>query len=502
MTTPDAAPPPNQNALDRSALRGVAWSSAAKWTSQLFSWGTTIVVARILDPSDYGLLTMAAAFVGIVSTLSEFGIGTTVLTMRELGSEQLDQLNGLALLLGLAGSALAVLAAYPLGEFFRAPALPPVIALVGCTFVLTSVQTVPAALLRREMRFRSLAMIDLARGFLMPLVNVVGALLGLRYWALALGALAGAAVGSGLTLAYRRQAFAWPRLAALRPIMRFSRDLLGSRLAWIVYLNGDFAVAGRMLGQAAAGVYTLAWTLAANPLDKLTLILSDVAPSLFSAVQHDRVALRRYFLNLSELICLATFPASVGLALVSSDLVAVVLGPKWAGAGAPLALLALYAGVRSVTPLYGTLFVATRETRFAMWTSIVTAGLLLAGFVIGSHWGGVGIAAAWLVIDPSLSAYSFGRVRRVLHLTTRDYLGALRLGLDGTGLMGAGLLLFRWLVAAPWDPAARLLASILLGAAIFALTTWLLHGTRLKDIVAWLQRARRGEPESTLPQPE
>ena len=117
------------------------------------------------------------------------------------------------------------------------------------------------------------------------------------------------------------------------------------------------------------------------------MLLSDVTPSLFSAVQNDRPALRRYFLNLSEILCLATFPASVGIALVGHDLVAVVLGSKWLDAATPLALLALYAGARSVTSLYGHLYIAARETQFMMWTSIAGAVLLLTGFIVGSNWG-------------------------------------------------------------------------------------------------------------------
>jgi PST family polysaccharide transporter len=494
MTTPQAVSVAEKDSLDRSALRGVAWSSAAKWTTQLFSWAATILVARILDPTDYGLLSMASAFMGIVSTLSEFGIGTTVLTMREIESDRLHQLNGFSIMLGLAGTLITVLAAYPLGLFFRAPQLPLVLCAVGLTFTINSLQTVPGAILRREMRFRELAMIDLVRGFAMPLTTFLFALLGFRYWALALGGLVGAGISSWLALWYRRQPAAWPRSATIRPILHFSRDLLVGRVAWVVYQNGDFAVAGRMLGTAAAGVYNLAWTLATNPLDKITLILSDVAPSLFSAVQHDRAALRRYFLNLSELLCLATFPASVGLALVSRDLVHVVLGPKWDSASLTLSLLAIYAGARSVTLLFGILFTAARETRFAMWTSLATAILLLTGFIIGSHWGGAGIAAAWMVVHPSMSVISFQRVKKVLDLTGGNYFRTLRLGLDGTMLMVAALVSFQYAVAADWSPALRLTTSIVLGGLVFGGGTWLLHRERLKHIINWLKRARSGAP--------
>ena len=499
MASPADSPPRDDQSLDQSALSGVAWASAAKLSTQVLAWASTIIVARILNPSDFGLMTMATVFLGVVMMLSEFGVGSAVVTLRELAPEKLYQLNSISLLLGLGGTLVTVLMAYPLGLFFRAPELPPVLMVVGLTILISSFQIVPAAMLRRELRFRTLALIDIGRGLLMPTVTLIGALLGLRYWALALGTVAGAVATMVFTLYCRRIAFARPRLTGLREVLHFSRDVLVSRLAYIIYQDGDFAVAGRRLGQAAVGDYSLAWTLATSPIEKLTLVLSDVTPGLFSAVQNDRPALRRYFLNLSEILCIATFPAAVGLALVSIDLVAVVLGPKWVGAGPPLALLALYAGARSVTGLFGHLFIATRETRFMMWISITGAVCLLTGFIVGSNWGTAGIAAAWLLIHPSISVCAFTRVRRVLDLSGIQYLKALRLGLDGSAAMALAVLAFQTFLASTWSPGLRLIASMLVGAAVFGLTSWLLHRARLREILDWLTRVRRGGTPAAEP---
>ena len=483
---------PERHSLDRSMFTGVAWVSAAKWSAQLVGWASTILVARILTPADYGLLTMASVFFGIVFILSEFGVGTAVITLRELPDSELSQLNAFSLLLGLGGTLLAAAMAYPLGLFFRASELPPVVVVLGLSFLISSFQTVPLALMRRELRFRRLALIDVIRGLVVPAVTLVGALAGLRYWALALGSVVGALITTGLALSLRPLPFSWPHLKGLKPALSFSRDILVGRLAWIIFQDGDFAVAGRRLGQAAVGDYSLAWTLATSPIEKVTMVLSDVTPSLFSAVQHDRPALKRYFLNISEVLCLATFPASVGMALVSHDLVSVVLGPKWVGATLPLAILALYAGARSVTILYSHLFNATRETRFGMWIAVVGAVVLLGGFIAGSHWGPAGIAAAWLLLHPLLSAVSLRRVQRILQMRWAEYFQALRLGLDGTVVMALVLFGFQSFVAESWPGGLRLGTSVVVGATAYILATWLLHRARLVHILAWLRRVRGG----------
>ena len=95
--------PVEAQALDRSLVRGVAWTAAAKWASQGLAWVSWLIVARLLTPEDYGLVGMAAIYLGLIALLSEFGLGTAVLAVRELSVGQIGQLNGLAVLLGLAG---------------------------------------------------------------------------------------------------------------------------------------------------------------------------------------------------------------------------------------------------------------------------------------------------------------------------------------------------------------------------------------------------------------
>src|SRR3989440_12260898 len=113
--------PVEARALDRSLVRGVAWTARAKWASQALSWISWLIVARLLSPEDYGLVGMAAIYLGLITLLSEFGLGTAVLAVRELSVGQLGQLNGLAVLLGLAGLLTSCAVAIPLGRFFHAP---------------------------------------------------------------------------------------------------------------------------------------------------------------------------------------------------------------------------------------------------------------------------------------------------------------------------------------------------------------------------------------------
>src|SRR2546429_9524381 len=131
---------------------------------------------------------MAAVYLGLVTLLAEFGLGTAVLAVRELSREQLSQLNGLAVLVGCVSLLASVVAAFPLGHFFRAPQLPLVVVAMSATFVITSFKTVPFALLQRDFRFKQLALIDLGQAVVLAISMVGLAVAGLRYWTLVCGA--------------------------------------------------------------------------------------------------------------------------------------------------------------------------------------------------------------------------------------------------------------------------------------------------------------------------
>jgi PST family polysaccharide transporter len=218
--------------------------------------------------------------------------------------------------------------------FFGTPELRSVVVVMSIPIVFGALRTVPTSLLERDLRFKLLAGIETIQVCFQAFVVVALALAGFGYWALILGSVVGAVVSTALILTYRPSGFAWPRPASIRSALVFSNRVLVSRVAWYVQSNADFLVAGRVLGQAALGVYTLAWTIASAPVDKITALVTRVAfPSLRASGR--RGALRRYLLNLTEGLAVLTFAAGAGLALVADDLVHVVLGSKWEAAIAP-----------------------------------------------------------------------------------------------------------------------------------------------------------------------
>jgi PST family polysaccharide transporter len=477
--------------LDKALASGVAWTAGVKWISQILTWGMTLLVAHLLQPSDYGLIGMATIYLYFVQQFSEFALGTAVVTMQELSDDQISQLNSVSLLTGLAGFAISAALAVPVSRFYHAPQLRLVILVMSTAFLISAFSIVPNALLRKEMRFKILAVIEGLQTFAQAVSTLVLASLGFRYWALVLGNLSFTVAATILTLAWKRQRFARPRWSRIRSVLIYSWHIIVARLSFTLYDTSDFIVAGRVLGQGPLGNYNMAWTFAHAPLEKLSNMVNRVTPSIFAAAQTDYTALRRYFRNITGTLSLAVFPAVLGIALVANDFVYVALGQKWAGVVLPLELLTLHALLRSNVILLTPVLNVIGEERFSMWNSFLMLAVLVPSFYIGSHWGTGGIAGVWVFVYPVLALPLFWRLFHKINMPVGEYVGALWPAISGSILMAVAVELFKRFRNPGWPLYLDLALEILIGALVYALALVLMHRKRLHAFLNFMKDLRR-----------
>jgi teichuronic acid exporter len=471
-------------------VHAVAWKGAATWATQLITWGYMIVVARMLAPSDYGLIGLANVPLGFLTVASEFGVGSAVVMMPDLTRYQISQLNTVAVLCGVILFALTCFGAYPLGRFFRAPALPMVVIALSLTLVITSFKIVPSALLQREFRFKLLAHIQAAEAVSYGLAAIIALLLGAGYWSLVMASLTDVTVATVLILGSRRHAFAWPKLESVRRSLIFSAQVLGRRVAWYCNMSADFAVAGRVLGTAALGSYSIARNIAQQPLQKLTDLVTGVVPSYFSKAQNDPAALRGYVQMLTQALSLVMFPATLGLALVAHDLVVVALGPKWINSVIPLQMLAVWAAGRSITAFLAPLLNVTGQSRFVMWNHIVAAFYFTGAFYIGSRWGLAGIAVMWPALYPFTAAPLYVRAFRQINLRWASYWGSIRPAVTASAMMLACVIAFKEALPSSTPVHLRLVSQIVIGAGAYCLALSTLHRGELRRAYQMIRSAR------------
>ncbi len=441
-------------------------------------------------PSDYGLIGLSMLVVGITTLLADSGLGSAVVTLRTLNSAQVAQVHVLSGLVGTILFLLCCALAWPIGLFFGRPELPPVIALMSVLVAIVGWQSIPDALLQKQLRFRLLAVRDAVQGIVGASCTIVLALQGFGYWALAAGPVTGATVSLIWTLLAQRPGMAVPRFRELRHAISFSSYTLSSRLVWYAYSNADFAIAGKTLTTASLGMYTLAWSLANVSVEKVATLVGRVTPSFFSAVQSDRLLLQRYFGTLTQVISLAAFPVATGLALTADDFVPAILGAQWQPAVGPLIPLSLYAGFRALMPILPMVLQVTGDLRFVLLNGILALVVMPLAFYIGSSWGATGIAYAWMLAYPIVAIPFYVRVFDRLSMNLMMYLAWVRPAFTCTVLMAVVVLALKATLPATWPIGVHLAVSIAAGA----LTYFAALAIFFQPTLAQLVRSVRGVP--------
>ena len=495
-TSPRATPTEqlDRATLDRSLIRGVAWTGAIKWLTQIAAWLSTLGVAHLLSPEDIGLVGMAAVYLGLLTMLSEAGLGTTVIAMRDLRGGTLAQMHSLAAIVGAAGFIISWALAGALAAYFDAPLLRAVVIGMSANFLVMSLRTVPIATLQRTLRFGRVAMIEGVNSVVTAATSVTLAFLGFRYWSLVIASLLGSAIATTMALASQPIPFKRPRPRELRGALTVSRDIIVASVAWYVFQNADFFVVAKLLGTAALGTYTFAWNLAYSVVEKMTGLVTGVTSSIFSAAKHDLELLKRYLTQITGALSLVLLPATTGLALVAGDLVALV-GDKWRPSIVPLRLLVLYAGVRSLTPILSQALTITGDTRYTMKRSIVAAIVLPVAFVVGARWGINGVATAWILAHaPVVMIPLLRRVATHLGIGPSAYLPVLRPALVSTAAMAIAVYAVGLAVPAGTPAFAVLVIKVVVGGVSYGAALWFMFRERVLSLVRATAQLRSSAP--------
>src|SRR5579862_4765562 len=221
--------------MDQHLVRGILWTAAARWSSQIVSWGSLVVITRFVSPSDFGLVAMANLYLQFARIVSYIGFGSAAITLRDLAEQEIRQINMFCVLAAIVMFLLSCAVARPLGAFFRSPHLPAVVAVMSVTVLVAGVQTIPSSLLQRQFRFKLLSWIQGASTLVQALITLVLACLGYGYWALVDGIVVGAVLSAAVLVCYAPRGFARPRLNSIHHALKFSWEVLVSYLSWAFY---------------------------------------------------------------------------------------------------------------------------------------------------------------------------------------------------------------------------------------------------------------------------
>lgn len=479
--------------LSQGLVRGLAWFSGARWGGQLISWASTLVIARLLAPDDFGIVAAAMVVIGFLDIATDLGIGPAIVQREQLSRESTEQAAGLTLLLSVAFALVTIGVAPVWAQFQGDPRITEILVFLSVAILMTGLGTVSNALLRRNLRFRDYALSQLVNGIATAAVTLGSAVVFRSYWALILGFLSGRALQTAIVIYLEpvRPRIRKPGSEELG-MLRFGGTYTLRTIVWYFRSNVDILIIGATLGAQALGYYAIAMNVARVPMDKLAGVITPVLFPVLSRSQGNPKHLARQYVGLSAGTALLILPAGVGIALSAPELVPVLLGTQWVPSVETtqwISVTALVVMLRSFNaPALDAIGRVGITFRFELLLAIIAPLLML----FGARWGIEGVAAAGLVAILLIACWAFPVTWRMIQVDARNYFRRLWMPISATSFMTVVVLLSRlWMLelSAP----LRLILTVAVGVLSYGFWLLLVHRNDFFLMLRTLRSAWRGE---------
>ena len=460
--------PGTNTPLSKRAMNAASWGFAVSAISAVLSFGIHIWLARLLPPSDFGLVAMALLFVGLARILSNFGFPAAVVQRSDLSPEHVRTAFTVSGLLGLLVTGTLIVLA-PLSTLvFPEPRLPEIIRAISPVFLFTGLGNTAGALLRRSLDFKRIFWV----GILSYVVGYAGlaipmALLGYGVWSLVAGTIGSPIVETVLLLSLVRH--------PVRPMVgrREFTELVGYGVGFSLNQvlnfgahNGDNLVIGRYLGDGPLGLYTKAYGLMRLPADYLGEVLNAVLFPAFAELQSETRRLASAYLRSTELAILLSAPLIAGMVVAAPHMILGLLGPNWEGSIVPLQILGLVGILSTSYPLSTNVANAVgRVYAVSLRTGIFAVAIVVFGF-LALPWGLVGVSVAVTVAHVVMYVLMSGLALRSLDCSwsrfRRAHLPGLLIGAE----VGLAALIARVLLEEIGLPHFAILVLLILVCAV------------------------------------
>jgi O-antigen/teichoic acid export membrane protein len=450
-----------------------AWTVGARWVIRGIGLISTIILARLLQPTDFGLVAMGALTVQFVLVFADAGQAMAVIRDVDATDEHFDTAWTMSIVIGACVCAILLAGAPLAGLYFHEPRAVDIVRVIALKPLINGFTNVGVLGFRKDMRFgKDFQFLTVQR--MSAFVVALALAFALRsYWALVLASVGGEVMS----------VIASYRLSAYRPRLRLTKlHEIWSYSIWMQFGNmgtffGDQAdqfVVGGLSGAGSMGLYNVSRDVASAPTEELVIPITRVLFPYYATLQREPTLLAKAYLDVLSCMGLVALSTGVGVALVAGDLVSTVLGQKWA-AGAPLIpWLAVGSGIFGVSRSANAVVIATGGGRlFASRSWLFVMLFAPAALIGGLNWGPIGVAvsrtAATLLFVPVM----FYTAMEVTEITAKDIMGRLWRPALAASAMAVAVKFSGLNAAVPPGP-MRLICDVGVGSVTFSATILLL----------------------------
>ncbi|MGZ8337041.1 MAG: lipopolysaccharide biosynthesis protein [Allosphingosinicella sp.] len=462
----------------------VIWRSGSQIAGQLIAWGSTFLVIRMLDPSDYGLVAMTGVVLAFLDLFNGWGFASALVRDDRIDRHRIGQVFGMLLLMNFGLAALQWTAAPYVARYFHQPMVADMLRVQALFFLANPFTALANALLIRRMDFRRQSQVNLLAAVLSACTALGCALAGLGVWTLVAAPFVyWYARAIGYSIAARLWIRPIFRFAGAGEMARYGGAMILVQFCWWVQSQADVFIGGRLLDAHRLGLYTTALFLTQILAAKFVPPLNEVAFAAYSRIQGERDVMQAAFLKTVRLIMVIALPFYFGLAVTAEPLVLTFLGAKWRDAASLVPVLACAMPLMTLQILFAPATNALGRPALAVRIGLIGALLMAVAFIVGIGWGTAGLAWAWLGGMAALLAVTILVSLPAIGVGRRALAAAVAPGLAASLVMAGAVAALDSLLPGLGD-GARLATLVPFGATLYALLLFLFARPLVDEMLA------------------
>lgn len=445
--------------LKRRSVRGGAITALAQGSKFALQTASMVCLARLLTPADFGLIAMVTAITGLMTLFKDLGLSMATVQRPKINHAQVSTLFWINIAISTVLCALTAALAPAIAWLYGDPRLTTISLALAAGFIFGGLTVQHQAILRRNMRFRALALVDISAMALSVAVAIAAAALGLGYWALVIMQLTlPVTTALGVWVACPWRPGPPSRGVGVRSMLVFGGYLTGFNVVNYFARNLDNALIGWRWGAGPLGLYSRAYSLLLLPIQQVTPAIAAVAVPTLSRLSNEPERYRAFYLRALSLLTFVTTPLAVLLLVCAEETVAVFLGPAWRGAAPIFRMLGFSALLQPTMNSAGWLYMSGgRSSAFFYWGAAAST-VIIASFLVGLPYGPKGVALSYSIAVVLLSIPCMHFAVRDSRIRLWDIVQVNLPTLAGGGLSAAAALAFKLTIGRQLAPLPTLAA--------------------------------------------
>lgn len=475
--------------LKQQAFQGLIWNSMGQYSSQFVRIVITMILARLITPAQFGLVAMITVVSGFSLVLIDFGFRQAIIQNKEVKEIDLHSIFWTNTIIGACITLALIIAAPLFATFYNEPQLLPLTQIVAFTYVISALQIVPSALLAKELDFKRLAFPKFFATIVSGGIAIILAVMGLGAKALAIQMV----LASFFSVLFIYGVSAW------RPKFRFSKQAVAkyaglsfslstnSSLHYVA-TNTDDLLVGKLFGQSQLGLYSKAFAVISLPAESITKILTAVFFSSFSKIQDEKQTIAKYYLKLTKLVSMFSFPLMILIFIFAHEFVLLVFGNQWLAAVPYVKIFSICGLIASINSMLGPVIVSQGRQDLIWKEVFLKRPAVIIAVFIGSFFSVLAIAIGKLIADVFNLFVTFWQIKNAIEIPIVQQISALK-----NVAISSVLLICCIVVCKYFLPATTLvqLLSVIIGLVSYALCLVGLETRLVKEVLNELKNSIR-----------